>query len=169
MRNHNENMTRITTITILLLLSIAGTAFASSVTEDPQEREMLRIAGKLRCAVCQNQPVSESHSGLAQDMRQIIREQLKQGRTEQEIIDYFVDRYGDYVLLKPRKTGIGLPLWVFPPVVLLLLATFAWGVLRNRPANGPTTPAPELDEEDRERIRRAREQERQQDKSGEDK
>jgi cytochrome c-type biogenesis protein CcmH len=130
------------------------------VAEDPDEREMLMIAAKLRCAVCQNQPVSESNSGLAQDMRQIIREQLEQGRNEEEIISYFVDRYGDYVLLKPRKAGSGLPLWLFPPIILLMVAMFAFLVMRKRPANEPVEPDSTLSDEDRERIRRAREEER---------
>jgi cytochrome c-type biogenesis protein CcmH len=162
--NNNKKMSRIIATTILLLFCTTAKVFADSVAEDPLEREMLVIAGKLRCAVCQNQPVSESHSGLAKDMRQIIREQLEQGRSEEEIIGYFVDRYGDYVLLKPRKAGIGLPLWVFPPVILLLVGSFAWMVLRRRPQDIPAASTPELDEEDRERIRRARDQ----DKDGED-
>lgn len=141
------------------MLFLSGIALADTVSEDPREREMLVIAGKLRCAVCQNQPVSESHSGLATDMRQIIREQLAQGRTEQEIIDYFVDRYGDYVLLKPRTEGIGLPLWLLPPVLLVLIGLFAWVVMRQRAQQDTQSPAG-LSDEDRERIRRAREQDR---------
>lgn len=163
-------MTRLSAITVVLLLSLVGNTFADTVAEDPREREMLIIAAKLRCAVCQNQPVSESHSGLAQDMRQIIREQLEQGRNEEEIIGYFVDRYGDYVLLKPRKAGTGLPLWLFPPVILLLVAMFAFQVMRKRPTDEPVEPNSTLSDEDRERIRRAREEERkrQQDKDEQD-
>ena len=146
---------------ICVLLLVVNAAFAESVSEDPREREMLVIAGKLRCAVCQNQPVSESHSGLATDMRQIIREQLAQGRSEQEIIDYFVERYGDYVLLKPRTEGIGLPLWLLPPVLLVLIGLFAWGVMRKR-SQVAAEPTATLSDEDRERIRRARQR---QDKS----
>lgn len=140
----------------LLFVMQASAVFADVVAEDPQERAMLRIAGKLRCAVCQNEPVSESHSGLANDMRTIIREQLAAGKSEKEIIDYFVDRYSDYVLLKPRKTGIGFPLWVLPPLLLIFAGGFAWLVMRRR-KDAEELPVQVLSDEDRERIRRARE------------
>ncbi|MGD9000095.1 MAG: cytochrome c-type biogenesis protein CcmH, partial [Granulosicoccaceae bacterium] len=80
------------------------------------------------------------------------------------------DRYGDYVLLKPRKAGTGLPLWLFPPVILLLVAMFAFQVMRKRPTDEPVEPNSTLSDEDRERIRRAREEERkrQQDKDEQD-
>ena len=149
-------MPRIFTIILLLCLYLPGTVLANTVNEDPRERQMLQIASKLRCAVCQNQPVSESHSGLASDMRTIIREQLDAGKSEEEIIDYFVARYGDYVLLKPRKSGPGFVLWVLPPVLLLFAGGFAWVVMRKR-QRGEVDAGQRLSEEDRERIRRARE------------
>lgn len=139
----------------LLCVFFSGTALADAVAEEPSKREMLRIAEKLRCAVCQNQPVSESNSGLANDMRIIISEQLAAGKTEEEIIDYFVSRYGDYVLLKPRKTGTGFVLWVLPPLILIFAGGFAWLAMRSR--NGVEDhPGKTLSDEDRERIRRAR-------------
>src|SRR3990170_2058625 len=87
---------------------------AGQVVEDPLERRMLEIAKDLRCAVCQNQPVSESHAPLAQDMRAIIRDQLKAGKSPEEIKRYFVDRYGDYVLMKPATRGFGAIVWLGP-------------------------------------------------------
>ncbi len=147
-------------LTLFTSLIFILSAQASSVTEDPAEREMLKIAQKLRCAVCQNQPVSESNSGLARDMRAVIREQLAVGKNEEQIIDYFVDRYGDYVLLEPRKSGAALLLWVLPPIVLVFAAVFAWLVLRGRgevaAVSENQNKSSQLSDEDRERIRRAR-------------
>ena len=148
---------------VLFLLSSLATVSASEVNEDPLERETLDIAQKLRCTVCQNQPVSESNSGLAKDMRDVIKEKLKQGHTEAEIMQFFVERYGDYVLLEPPRSGNGVPLWVFPPLVLALALLLAIMMMKNRTRK--TVPGvQELTDEDRERIRRARERDRAGDK-----
>lgn len=160
-----ERMTRILPLFCLLTV-FPGLPFAESIAEDPKERQMLQIAQKLRCAVCQNQPVSESNSGLARDMRAIIREQLAAGKNEEQIVDYFIARYGDYVLLKPRKTGTGFALWVLPPLVLVFAGGFAWLVMRSRTQTTTTddNSKPTLSDEDRERIRRARKQHDEDDK-----
>lgn len=154
----NNMMKYLSTLLVSIFFMIS--AQASTVAEDPAEREMLKIAQKLRCAVCQNQPVSESNSGLARDMREIIREQLAAGKNEEQIIDYFVSRYGDYVLLKPRKTGTGFALWAIPPLVLVFAAVFAWVVMRGRndvaSESNIDNKNDQLSDEDRERIRRAR-------------
>lgn len=137
------------------LFFIAG-ANASEVSQTELEGKVMAISAKLRCAVCQNQPVSESNSGLARDMRVSIREQLRAGKTEAEVVDFFVARYGDYILIKPRKTGIGLPLWLLPPVLLLLISFLVFMAFKGA-GNQPIAPAPELDEDERQRVRRARE------------
>lgn len=148
-----------------LVVLLYGMAFASAfanppsgptVQEDPLERQVLEIAKDLRCTVCQNQPVSESNADLAKDMRAIIREQLKAGKSREDIMTYFVDRYGDYVLLKPRAGGTGAPLWAAPLVLLLVLGLLAGYFIRSHLR--PSPPPPPLSPEDRERVRAAREQ-----------
>lgn len=141
----------------MLLLVIAGPVYAEKVQEDPLDRQVLDIAKDLRCAVCQNQPVSESNSDLAKDMRQIIREQLVAGKPRVEIVDYFVERYGDYVLMKPPAERAGLLLWVAPPFLLVALVLLSWFFLRQR-SHKPPPPAPALSEQDRMRVRAARQQ-----------
>ncbi len=128
------------------------------VTEDPLQRRMLEIANDLRCTVCQNQPVSESNSDLARDMRVIIREQLEAGRSRQEIMNYFVERYGDYVLLKPPYDRTGTLLWAGPPALLLLLAALAFYFIRRHAHPPASPPVPPLTPEDQARIRAARKQ-----------
>lgn len=130
----------------------------ASVAEDPLERQMLEIAKDLRCAVCQNQPVAESNSDLAKDMRVIIREQLVAGKSRTEILDYFVQRYGDYVLLKPPYARTGTVLWVLPPVLLLLLAVLAWFFIRRHAQHQPPPAPPPLSAADQARVRAARQQ-----------
>ena len=129
----------------------------TSVAEDPLERQMLEIAKDLRCAVCQNQAVAESNSDLAKDMRVIIREQLVAGKSRAEIMEYFVQRYGDYVLLKPPYARTGTVLWILPPVLLLLLAVLSWFFIRRHAQHKPP-PAPPLSPADQARIRAARQQ-----------
>lgn len=140
----------------LLVLLIPVLLLAAEVGEDPMERRMLEIAKDLRCAVCQNQPVSESNSDLARDMRGIIREKLEAGQSRTQIVDYFVDRYGNYVLMKPPKSGTGMPLWLIPLLVALTLVAVGFTYLRNRKsdASGDAAPpeATTVSEADRKRI-----------------
>lgn len=138
----------------------ADPAGGPAVQEDPLERQVLEIAKDLRCTVCQNQPVSESNADLAKDMRAIIREQLKAGKSRDDIMTYFVDRYGDYVLLKPRTSGAGAPLWVAPVALLALLGLLAAYFIRSH-LQPPPPPPPPLSREDRARVRAAREQDHQ--------
>lgn len=141
---------------ILLCFSCVWAAgpVSGAVQEDPVEREVLEISKTLRCAVCQNQPVSESNSDLAKDMRKLIREQLEAGKSRDQIVQYFVERYGDYVLMKPPAERAGLLLWIAPPLVFLVLFGSGWWFLRRKLA--APTPAPPLSDADRERVRSAR-------------
>lgn len=142
-------------VLVIALSACVHAAWAAPVTEDPLERQMLDIAKDLRCAVCQNQPVSESNADLARDMRAIIRDQLQAGKSRAEIVDYFVARYGDFVLLKPPYRGSSFPLWVIPVVLLMVLAVSAFAYLRRR-RHMTLPPAPSLSAEDIARVRAAR-------------
>ncbi len=79
-----------------------------------------KIGMMLRCPVCQGMPVAESPSSMAQSMMNVVRDLHKEGKSEEEILDYFVKRYGEWVLLRPRAKGLGVFVWVLPPVLLLL-------------------------------------------------
>ncbi|MBI4937592.1 MAG: cytochrome c-type biogenesis protein CcmH [Nitrosomonadales bacterium] len=92
-----------------------------TVADIALEKRVMAISEELRCLVCQNQTIADSHAELAVDLKNQVREKLKQGMSEKEIVDYMVERYGDFVLYRPQmKTGTVL-LW-FGPLVLLLLA-----------------------------------------------
>ncbi len=154
--NKNRAMSRYGLLLVSILL--ATPVFSAPVSEDPLERRMLDIAKDLRCAVCQNQPVSESNADLARDVRRIIREQLEAGKSREEIIAYFVERYGDFILLKPRYQGAGLVIWVLPLGFVLILGIPAFVFIRRR-LRAQLPPPPELSEEDAARVREARRQE----------
>lgn len=123
-------------LVIALAISMMScVVMADGVKEDPTHREMLEIAKDLRCAVCQNQPVSESNSELARDMRDIISEKLGAGQSREQIVQYFVDRYGNYVLMKPPYTGTGALLWLLPAIIMILAIGFVVFYLRSRMKN----------------------------------
>ena len=108
----------------LLLLTLLGLALAQPPQTAPPpdlSPEVFRIAKGLRCPVCQGESASESNSGVAQEMRRLIAEQLAQGKSEAEIRQFFVERYGPWILYEPPKQG--LTLW------LALLAYGLWRYL----------------------------------------
>ncbi|MDO8264355.1 MAG: cytochrome c-type biogenesis protein CcmH [Gallionella sp.] len=106
-------------VCLLPVYSHAGQA--TDMAADPVlEKRMIGLAENLRCLVCQNESLASSHAELAEDLRREVREQMQKGLSDQEIIDYLVSRYGDFVLYDPPVKKYTLVLW-FGPFVLLLL------------------------------------------------
>lgn len=127
------------------LILFCGLAVAQ---EDPAlEKRVHDLASELRCLVCQNQTLADSSAPLALDLRNQVREQLRSGKSERDVIDFLVSRYGDFVLYRPPLKASTVLLWVGPFV--LLAAGFAILALRlrRRPASRP-----ELSEADRARA-----------------
>ena len=83
------------------------------------EARFKELASELRCLVCQNQTIADSHSGLAEDLRQQVREMLQQGRDEAQIRDYMTQRYGDFILYRPPMNSRTLLLWIGPGIILV--------------------------------------------------
>ncbi|MFA6014738.1 MAG: cytochrome c-type biogenesis protein [Gallionellaceae bacterium] len=107
---------------VCLMPVFAYAGEAKDMAADPVlEKRMIGLAEKLRCLVCQNESLASSHAELAEDLRREVREQMNKGMTDQEIIDYLVSRYGDFVLYEPPVKSYTLLLW-FGPFVMLLLA-----------------------------------------------
>ena len=87
--------------------------------DDPVlEKRVMALSEKLRCLVCQNQTIADSNSGLAIDLKNQVREKMQQGKSDQEILDYMVERYGDFVLFLPQVKSNTWILW-FGPFILL--------------------------------------------------
>jgi len=107
---------------MLLLLPLAHAGEAMPIADDVElEKRVMAVSGELRCLVCQNQTIADSHAELAIDLRNQVREKLRQGLSEKEIVDFMVVRYGDFVLYRPQMKPSTLILW-FGPFVLLALA-----------------------------------------------
>ena len=110
----------------VLMLPLAHANEATPVASDVAlEERVMAVSSELRCLVCQNQTIADSHAELAIDLRNQVREKLRQGMSEQEIKDYMVARYGDFVLYRPLMKRSTLVLW-FGPFLLLIVA---FGVL----------------------------------------
>ena len=112
-------------ILLLVLISLAPMACAKDAqsVEDPQiAARMQALTQQLRCLVCQNETLADSHADLAEDLRKEIREQMKAGKTDQEIIVFLTQRYGDFVLYNPPVKATTYLLW-FGPFVLLVAGT----------------------------------------------
>jgi|LNFM01.1.fsa_nt_gb cytochrome c-type biogenesis protein CcmH len=89
------------------------------------ERRYQKLAAELRCLVCQNQSLADSHADLAQDLRDEVYRMLNDGKTDEEIVGFLVERYGDFVLYRPPVAGITYLLW-FGPLLLLAGAGVVW-------------------------------------------
>ena len=102
-------------VAVLLL----GVALAQDIVLDPR---VFEIGNELRCPTCVAESVGESNASIAREMRQIIQEQLDEGRTRAEILAFFEDRYGDWILLSPPRRGVLLLVWLVPIAALLVAA-----------------------------------------------
>ena len=119
---------------LFLLALISATLFAA---DDPGlDRRVRTLAHELRCLVCQNQTLADSNAPLAIDLRNQIREQLAAGKSERDVIDFMVARYGDFVLYRPPFKASTAALWLGPFALLALGAWILWRRVRRR-APGP--------------------------------
>ncbi|MEY4438833.1 MAG: hypothetical protein RIQ36_297 [Pseudomonadota bacterium] len=124
---------------------------APLMAEDPKlEARLVDISQELRCLVCQNESLASSHAELADDLRNEVRELIRSGKSDQEIKDFLVSRYGDFVLYRPEVKPLTWVLWFGPFLLLLIAAIFLGVYLRQRRAlAGPAV----LSDEARERAK----------------
>jgi len=128
----------------LLVSLFMGNVFSQEASE--LDKRVMHVAGELRCLVCQNQTIADSNAGLAVDLRGQIKERLARGESEREILDFMVQRYGDFVLYRPPLKASTVLLWSGP---FLLLALGAFLLLRRVRSAGRQAAAPLSDEERR--------------------
>lgn len=121
----------IAALVLAVLANVGWAADAPTVAEDPVlEKRVMRLAEELRCLVCQNQTIADSHAELAVDLKNQIRDMLKKGMSDKEIKDYMVARYGDFVLYNPPVKTTTWMLWFGP--FLLLGGGLAFGLYKLR-------------------------------------
>ena len=143
-------------IAVLLLAAMLRPAFAvnpDEVLADPAlETRARTISAELRCMVCQNQSIDDSNAELARDLRLLVRERLKNGDSDEAVIDYVVSRYGEFVLLNPRLRGETLLLWGAPIVLFLAGATAMILFVRKRGGKPTGTPLSDVEKAELERA-----------------
>ena len=114
----------------LCLTLLAATAIACTSHEATLEERAYALDRQLMCPVCDGQTVDQSNAQVSLDMKGVIREKMRAGESEDEILDYFAARYGDAVLASPPTTGFSIVVWIVPPAALLLSVAFLAVVMR---------------------------------------
>ncbi|WP_412506070.1 cytochrome c-type biogenesis protein CcmH [Roseovarius sp. SYSU LYC5161] len=127
---------------LLILALMAAPAWAvqpDEVLDDPVLEQRARdISAGLRCPVCQNESIDESNAGISGDLRVKLRERLVAGDSDEEAVQFLVDRYGEFILFSPPKEGANLVLWLAGPLLLLVAAGVGFVSVRARAAaKGP--------------------------------
>jgi cytochrome c-type biogenesis protein CcmH len=147
-----ERLTRMLPALLLAgFLGMAAAQEAKPLAEDPVlEAKVMAIAEELRCLVCQNETIAASHADLAVDLRKQIRQKLQQGQTQAQILDFMVQRYGDFVLYRPPVKSSTWLLWGGPFLLLAVaVAALVLNIRRRR-----TLAAAPLKADEAERVRR---------------
>ena len=145
-------------VSLLLLTALFGGGAARAVEPDEilsdpgLEARAREISQGLRCLVCRNENIDESNAELARDLRILVRERLVAGDSNEAVVDFVVDRYGEYVLLKPTVGGANWLLWAAGPLMLILAAGGGLAYLRRR-SHAPGEQEAALSPEEQERLR----------------
>jgi cytochrome c-type biogenesis protein CcmH len=125
-------------LAVVLLMMVAMPSVVRAVQPDEimsdpvKEARARALSRELRCMVCQNQSIDDSDAPLARDLRILVRERIAAGDSDQQVLDFLVSRYGEFVLLKPRVEGHTLILWLLPPLVLFGGGFALWLAYRRR-------------------------------------
>lgn len=139
----------------VLIAAIASPVWAvepDEILADPaQEARAREISKELRCLVCRNENIDASSAGLAKDLRLLVRERITAGDTDEETIDSIVDRYGEFVLLRPQFNAGNLIIWLGGPLLLLIGGIGAWMFMRGR-IGAPIAQTGQLTDEERRRL-----------------
>jgi len=141
-------MSRFWILLLWLCCVAAGAQTPQPTTDDPvANKRAVALSEELRCLVCQNQSIAESNAELAVDLRRQIREQIAAGRDDKQIVDYMVERYGDFVLYRPPLKASTIVLWLGPPLLFLIGLVLLLRYLRQRRQD--EAPQPLSDDERR--------------------
>lgn len=138
------------------LLLVATAAFAvqpDEILPDPaQEARARAITRELRCVVCQAESIDDSHADIARDLRLLVRQRIVAGDSDQQVLDYVVARYGEFVLFRPPFNARNAPLWLAGPALLMVGGGIAYAFIRRR-GDAPEPPRPPLSPEEEARLR----------------
>ena len=140
-------------VAVVALLFAAVPLHAQHPARHVNEQAVYDVAAQLRCVVCQNLSVADSPSEMASQMRAVVRERLAAGETPEQVIRYFVDKYGEWILLSPPRRGFTLLVWIMPAIGVIVGVGVVILLVRSWTRRRPATPRSALDPAMRERIR----------------
>lgn len=142
-------------LALALALSFAAPAYAvqpEEILDDPALEARARdLSKELRCLVCRNESIDDSSASLAKDLRLLVRERLVAGDTDDETMTYIVERYGEFVLLRPPLNAGNLALWLSGPILLIIGGATAFAFMRRKPAVAGTPGG--LSEDEAQRLK----------------
>ena len=138
----------------LVAIGVPALVLGQHPARHVEEQTVYEIGAQLRCVVCQNLSVADSPSEMATQMRGVIKERLASGEKPEQVIRYFVDKYGEWILLAPPRRGFTLLVWIFPVVAVAVGLGIVALVLRRWTRRPRPSSAPPLDPGMTERIRR---------------
>jgi len=132
-------------VALALTSMLTHAAIDPHTFKDPQEEKRFQsLIAELRCLVCQNQSLADSNADLAQDLRNLVYQKMKEGKSDEEIVDFLVARYSDFVLYRPPVKSTTAMLWFAPALLVVVGATVAFVAIRRRSQQAAT---PITDEE----------------------
>lgn len=133
-------------VVVLILAALVPIGLAQETTLPPQEEARAQaLMRELRCVACENEPISQSSAPIAEDMRTRVREMVADGASDEQVRDWFEDRYGEFVLFRPKASGIsGMLLWALPFMLLLIGGAIAWTIGRRTKSDGEEIKSEEV-------------------------
>jgi len=146
-------MRKVLALLLLACLPLLAQASTEPTMLDPvSQKRLVDLSAQLRCLVCQNQSIAESNAELAVDLRNQINEQIKLGRSDKEIVDFMVTRYGDFVLYRPPFKATTALLWIGPIALLLLAVLVFYRTLVSRRARVDERPLTDAERAEAQRM-----------------
>ena len=137
-------------ILLAMLPIVAGAGEAQPLIADPVlEKRVMALSSELRCLVCQGQSLAESHADFAADMRKKILELMQDGKTDQQVVDFLVARYGDFIRFRPPVKATTVLLWLGPAILVLLALSVLTLTIKKRQQRSASAP---LSSEERKRL-----------------
>jgi len=152
-----DRLARPIAVCIIVLLAFAQPSLAvnpDEILDDPVLEERARdLSSEIRCMKCQNQSIDDSDAELARDLRIMVRERLVEGDSNEEVLDFLVDRFGEFVLLKPKFSLSNFFLWAAPVIALFAGLLLSFRILQQRKREGQKeTPAANLSRSEHEKL-----------------
>lgn len=134
-------------LTLLIMLFSAPAAIAQNPDHDALQKTASELYDLIMCPICAGQTIAQSNSGTSTQMRDLVLKRLRQGENKEEILQYFVSKYGERILVKPQKKGLNIMLWFLPFVFVVLVAIIIYVLIRHWSTRVQVETVPPIEED----------------------